>query len=393
MAVGKPGRTLPYSRQTITDADIAAVVETLRSDFLTQGPAVERFEKAFASYVGAKHAVAVANGTAALHLAAMALGVGPQSRVLTTPITFAASANCILYCGGTVDFVDIDPQTALMSLDGLRAKLAQHPKGTYAGVVIVDFAGRTMDLPQVNAIAKEHGLWVIEDACHAAGGDFVDRLGKHHRAGAGEHTDLAVFSFHPVKHIACGEGGMITTGSDELAAKLRVLRTHGITRGSSVEDPEAGAWFYEMVSLGFNYRLSDIHAALGSAQLSRNDEGLARRRQLAVRYDLGFQGSAVRTYRAGDDPGHAHHLYVVEVPGRKALYEHLRSKGIFTQVHYIPVHTMPYYRKQAGTAKLTLPAAEAYYSRCLSLPLFPGLTDGEQDYVIETVRDFVGSAQ
>jgi UDP-4-amino-4,6-dideoxy-N-acetyl-beta-L-altrosamine transaminase len=385
----KPERVLPYARQTVTDADVAAVVATLRSDFLTQGPAVERFEAAFAEYVGAKHAVAVANGTAGLHLAALALGTGPGTRVLTTPITFAASANCVRYCGGEVEFVDIDPATALIDVEALRARLSRQPRGTYAGLVVVDFAGRTVDLPAVAALARAHGLWVIEDACHAAGGSFRAADGGLHRAGAGVHTEVGIFSFHPVKHIASGEGGMITTQSDPLAAKLRTLRTHGITRGSSRPDPAAGGWFYEMVALGYNYRLSDLHAALGRSQLERNDAGLARRRALAARYDAGFRGTPVSTFRPSEDPGHAHHLYVIEVEGRRALYDHLKARGIASQVHYIPVHTMPYYREQGGTAGLVLPHAETYYSRCLSLPLFPGLTDQEQDYVIEAVRAFM----
>jgi UDP-4-amino-4,6-dideoxy-N-acetyl-beta-L-altrosamine transaminase len=385
----KPDRVLPYARQTVTDADVAAVVEVLRSDFLTQGPTVERFEAAFAAYVGAKHAVAVANGTAGLHLAALALDTGPQTRVLTTPITFVASANCIRYCGGQVDFVDIDPATALLDLKALAKQLAQRPRGTYAGLVVVDFAGRTMDLPAVAALAREHGLWVIEDACHAAGGSFRDGAGALHRAGAGAHTDLAVFSFHPVKHIACGEGGMITTQSDALAARLRSLRSHGITRGSSRPDPTAGGWFYEMGALGYNYRLTDLQAALGLSQLGRNDGGLERRRTLAARYDEAFRGTPVTTLGPSENPGHANHLYVIQVEQRRALYEQLKARGIASQVHYIPAHTMPYYREQGGTAGLVLPHAEEYYRRCLSLPLFPGLTDPEQDYVIESVLEMV----
>ena len=262
-------KPIPYGRQHITDEDVAAVFETLRSDFLTQGPKIEEFERKFADYVGARHAVAVNNATSGLHLAARALGVAPGQRVIVTPMTFAASANCIRYCGGDVTFCDIDPDTYLMDEGKLSALLESNPRGTFAGIVVVDFAGYPHNLERLRAIADRHGLWIIEDACHAPGAWWTDSAGHRHTTGEGSLADCCVFSFHPVKHIATGEGGMVTTDSPELLERLRLFRTHGITRDPARLSHSDGGWYYEMQELGFNYRLTDFQAALGISQFDR----------------------------------------------------------------------------------------------------------------------------
>ncbi len=381
-------KSIPYGRQHITAEDIQAVADTLTSDFLTQGPAIAAFEKAFADYIGSRFAVAVSNGTAALHLAAMALDVSEKSQVLTTPITFAASANCIRYCGGQVSFVDIDPQTAVMDLDALEAKLKAAPRGTYHGIVPVDFAGYPVNMERVRQLADEHGLWVIEDACHAPGGFFIDSRGEKQFCGNGTYADLAIFSFHPVKHIACGEGGMVTTNDEALYRKLLLLRTHGITKDPDLLWENHGGWYYEMQELGYNYRLTDFQAALGLSQLTRADKGLEKRREIAARYDKAFAGTKVQPLTPHPQNGHAYHLYVIQVEDRKGLYDYLRSQHIYAQVHYIPVHSFPYYQS-LGHKMGDFPAAEAYYSQCLSLPMYPTLTEEEQDMVIRHVLDFV----
>ena len=379
---------LPYGRQHITDEDVAAVVATLRSDFLTQGPRVQEFEEQFAAYVGARYAVAVSNGTAALHLCALALDVRPGQRVITTPITFAASANCVRYCGGEVHFADIDPSTGLIDLQVVRKLLEAHPQGYYTGLIPVDFAGLAVDMEAARALADEFGLWLIEDACHAPGGFFVDSQGTERPCGSGQLAELAIFSFHPVKHIATGEGGMVTTNDEALYHRLRRLRTHGIEReATGLLRQDEGGWYMEMQELGYNYRISDILCALGSSQLARAGAGLARRRQLAAQYDAAFAALPGVAVLAPGRPGHAYHLYVVQVANRRGLYEFLRTKNVLAQVHYVPVHRMPYY-ENLGWKFGDFPHAEAYYARCLSLPLYPTLTDAEQQYVIACVREF-----
>lgn len=380
---------IPYGRQHITDEDIAAVVETLKSDFLTQGPRIAEFERKFADYVGARYAVAVNNATAGLHLAAKALDVAPGRKVIVTPMTFAASANCIRYCGGDVDFCDINPDTYLMDTSKLRQKLEESPAGTYAGIIVVDFAGYPHNLEELRNIADNYGLWIIEDACHAPGAWWTDSKNRRHLTGEGSLADCAVFSFHPVKHIATGEGGMVTTDNPELYKKLMHYRTHGITRDPELMSKNDGGWYYEMTDLGFNYRLTDIQAALGISQLSRAEQGVRRRREIAHRYDEAFAGIDEITipYRAGDI-GHAFHLYIIQVPDRKKLYDFLRSNGILAQVHYAPLHLMPYYR-QFGWEEGDLPVVEEYYRHCLSLPMFPTLTDEEQQFVIDKVIEGV----
>jgi UDP-4-amino-4,6-dideoxy-N-acetyl-beta-L-altrosamine transaminase len=385
----KPTAPIPYGRQHITPADETAVRQALHADFLTQGPRVAEFETRFAEYIGVKYAVAVSNGTAALHLCALALGVQPGQRVITTPITFAASANCVRYCGGEVHFVDINPRTGLVDLGLVRQLLEAYPKGHFTGLIPVDFAGLAVNLEEARRLADEFGLWIIEDACHAPGGFFVDSQGRERRCGSGQLAELAIFSFHPVKHIATGEGGMITTNDEQLYRHLLRLRTHGISRDEATfVNPGEGGWYMEMQELGYNYRISDLNCALGLSQLARADEGLARRRQLAAQYDAAFADLPSVTVLAPGTPGHAYHLYVIQVADRHVLYDFLKTKQIFAQVHYIPVHRMPYY-ESLGWKKGDFPLAETYYAHCLSIPMFPTLSDEEQDYVVACIKEFI----
>lgn len=378
---------IPYGKQHISQDDITAVTETLQSDFLTQGPKIKEFEEKFAVYIGSEYAVAVSNGTAALHLSALALGVDRQSKVITSPITFAASANCIRYCGGEVVFVDIDASTALIDIDQVAELLKAAPKGTYDGIIPVDMAGYPVNLEKLRKLADEYDLWIIEDACHAPGGYFTDSKGVQQNCGNGVYADLAIFSFHPVKHIACGEGGMITTNNKELYDKLLLLRTHGITKEPGLLTKNDGGWYYEMQELGYNYRLPDINAALGISQLNRADENLQKRKAIAKKYDEAFVGSNVHIIKPVAGFSHAYHLYIIQIEDRKGLYDYLRQHQIFAQVHYIPVHQQPYYQ-QLGYTKEDLPFANAYYEKCLSIPMYPTLTEKEQDFVIEKVREF-----
>ena len=379
-------KAIPYGHQHITDEDIQAVIETLKSDYLTQGPKIIEFEQAFARYVGAKYAVAVSNATAGLHLAATALQVRSGDKVIVTPITFAASANCIRYCNGMVVFCDIDPDTYLMDIKKLRRLLETNPPSTFKGIVPVDFAGYPHQMEEFRQLADEYGLWILEDACHAPGGYFIDSNGEKQFCGNGKFADVTVFSFHPVKHIATGEGGMVTTNDKELFDRLSLLRTHGITKNPACLHENHGGWYYEMQELGYNYRLTDFQAALGLSQLKRAEEGLKRRQKIAVRYNEAFKRIAdIQTPYASPDVFHAYHLYIIQVPDRLDLYNYLHENGIYAQVHYIPLHLMPYYREQ-GNKPGDLPVAEKYYSRCLSLPMFPTLTDEEQEYVIKKIE-------
>lgn len=376
---------IPYGRQHITQKDIDAVVHSLKQPYLTTGPVVQQFEEAFAKYVGSDFAVAVSNGTAALHLCAMALEVDNNSNVIVPPITFAASANCIRYCGGNVFFADIDENSATISLDAIESLIVSKPTGFFSGIVPVDFAGYAVDLEALRRLADQHGLWIIEDSCHAPGGYFTDSKGVQQRCGNGRFADLSIFSFHPVKHIACGEGGMITTNNPEHHRILKQLRSHGmIYQGDERLIDNHGGWYMEMQDLGYNYRIPDILCALGLSQLERADEGLERRRFLAKKYDKAFEGTNVRPLSYKDKEGHAYHLYVVQIANRKQVYDALRKLKIFTQIHYIPVHLMPYY-KDLGYKQGDFPNAEAYYDCCISLPMFPSLTDEEQDYVIDSI--------
>ena len=393
-------KAIPYGRQEITPEDIQAVIETLQSDFLTQGPKIAEFEQNFAQYVGAEYAVALSNGTAALHLAVMALGIQEDEYVICTPITFAASINCVKYCGGQVLFADIDPETYLMDLKSVEALIKNNSDKKIKGIIPVDFAGRVPQLDAFRTLADQHGLWIIEDACHAPGGFFTDQSGENQLAGNGRFADLSVFSFHPVKHIATGEGGMITTNDRRLYESLLKLRTHGITRntelfeneiefavGNSASTGEYPLWYMEMQELGYNYRLTDFQAALGISQLKRADTNLVRRKQIAQMYTDELKNTDGINQYSGSIPGHAYHLFILEVQNRKELYDFLRTKGIYAQIHYIPVHLMPYYRKQ-GWKEGDFPNAETYYSRCISIPMYPTLTDEEVLFVIFAIKEF-----
>jgi len=391
-----PGQSpiLPYARQWIDESDIAAVCAVLRSDFLTQGPAIERFEQALCSATGAKHAVAVASGTAALHLACLGLDFGPGQTGVTSPITFAASANCFLYAGGAAVFADVDPQTGLMSVDALDARLcALAAAGSPPGVVIaVSLAGRVAPLPELEAVCARHGWTLVEDAAHSLGAVYRDAGGAEHRSGSCGHTRAAILSFHPVKHVCAGEGGAILTHDAALAQRLRRLRTHGIEKPTAAEmPPDEGGWFYEQRELGYHYRITDMQAALGASQLARLPAFLERRRALARGYAQALGAAPFdRVLRApAVEPGHAYHLYIVHFRTpelRRAAYEFLGARGIRTQVHYIPVYRHPHYRRVCGG--MLLPGAEVWYRGCLSLPLFPKMTEADQQRVIAALHDF-----
>lgn len=396
-------KVIPYGKQFITDEDIQAVVEVLKSDYLTQGPKIEEFEQKFAQYIGVNYAVAVSNGTAALHLCALALEVSPGQKVITTPITFAASANCIRYCGGDVVFSDIDSDTYLIDIEAVKKLLSDSPVGTYQGIIPVDFAGRAVNLEELRELANQYNLWIIEDACHAPGGYFIDSKNNIQHCGNGQFADLAIFSFHPVKHIAAGEGGMITTNDIDLYKKLLKLRTHGITKNSGefvntletafgkseIQKSEYPLWYMEMQDLGFNYRLTDFQAALGQSQLTKATERLQRRRDIAKMYTDVFSSNNKIIRSSGDVEGHAYHLFVIEIENREDLYSFLRTKNIFAQVHYFPTHLMPYYA-QFGWKSGDFIHAESYYSNCLSLPMYPTMTDEDVNYVINNVLSFLG---
>lgn len=380
-------KKIPYGRQHVTEQDIEAVIEVLKSDYLTQGPTIPAFEKAFAKYVGAQYAVAVSNGTAALHLNAIALNVQPGDKVITTPITFVATANCIRYCGGEVVFSDIDPDTYLLDIDKVRLILEADKGKEIKGIIPVNFAGRVVDMEAFRQLADEFNCWIIEDACHSPGGYFINSEGDQIKAGSGQYADLAIFSFHPVKHIAAGEGGMITTNDEVLYRKLLNLRTHGIQQDYSKRLYDDSLWYYEMQELGFNYRLTDIQAALGLSQLSRADVSLAKRKEIAAKYFYALKDSPYIHRQSGVVEGHAYHLYVIEVPERKAFHKFLREQNIFAQIHYVPAHFMPYYRDR-GWQEGDLPVAEAYYQRCISIPIYPTLTKEEHSFVLEKIEQF-----
>ena len=377
--------SIPYGRQNIDQNDIEAVISTLQSEYLTQGPKVKEFEVKFAESVGANYAVAVNNATSGLHLSVLALNLSKGDRVITTPITFAASANCVRYAGGEVWFADIDPDTYLLDINSVKELIESKPKGFFKGIIPVDFAGLPINMEEFRVMADIHDLWIIEDACHAPGGYFIDSKEDQNFCGNGNYADIGVFSFHPVKHIACGEGGMLTTNSKELYDKLMLLRTHGITKENI--DKNHGGWFYEMQELGFNYRLTDIQSALGITQLAKNKKGIERRNEIAKVYKKAFEGK-VKFQSLPENTLNAHHLFIIEVDQRKEMYDYLHLNNIFAQIHYIPVHTLPYYKK-IGYYEANLHHSENYYANCISLPMYPTLSNKEQRFVIEKVLMFL----
>lgn len=361
---------LPYGRQIIDDDDVSAVVEALRSDWLTTGPAVERFEADVCAFTGARHGVAVCNGTAALHAAVHALGIKPGDEVIVPPMTFAATANCVLYQGGTPVFADVDPDTLLIDPQAVAAAITSRTRA----VIGVDYAGQPCDWDALRAVADRHGLALIADACHALGAEYKGRK-------AGTLADISVFSFHPVKHVTTGEGGMCVTNDAALAERMRVFRGHGITTTAHQRE-QAGGWFYEMTELGYNYRITDIQCALGSSQLKKLPGWLEQRNRLAQMYDAAFTVpamSCIRPLVMRDGVGHAYHLYVVRTLERDMLFRRLRGVGIGVNVHYIPVHLHPYYLDKLYTREGLCPVAEAAYKEILTLPLWAGMR--EEDVV------------
>jgi UDP-4-amino-4,6-dideoxy-N-acetyl-beta-L-altrosamine transaminase len=384
---------IPYGRQDITDADVEAVVEVLRSDFLTQGPAVPAFEEAVASRVGASHGVATNSATSALHLACLALGLGPGGLLWTSPNSFVASANCGRYCGADVDFVDIDPVTYNLDPGSLADKLADaEARGRLPDIVVpVHLAGQSCDMRAIGQLAERYGFRVIEDASHAIGGAYLDAP-----VGSGRYSDITVFSFHPVKIVTTGEGGLAVTGDETLAIRMRELRSHGITRDPHrMAAPPDGPWSYEQLELGFNYRMTDLQAALGRSQLDRLDGYVSRRHEIAATYDEAFRDLPIITPWQHPDTYSAFHLYVIRLRhdvmdrDHREVFEALRSEGILVNLHYIPIHTQPYYRR-LGFAWGDFPEAERYYAEAISLPMFPTLTDRQQERVIASLSTAIG---
>lgn len=368
---------IPYGRQTIDEDDINAVVDVLKSDYLTTGPKIAEFEQAVASYTGAKYAVAISNGTSALHAACFAAGIGRGDEVITTPLTFAASANCVLYCGGTPVFADVDPYTYNIDPEDIRKKITDKTKA----IIAVHLAGQPCDMDEIHSIAQEHNLIVIEDGAHALGSVYKGKK-------VGCLSDMTTFSFHPVKPITTGEGGMIMTDNGELYKRLVLFRSHGITRDESMMTRNEEPWFYQQLDLGYNYRITDIQCALGCSQMRKLDKFLKRRRELAERYNNAFIecDNIVIPYQLPDTQS-GWHLYIVQVKNhdRKQVFETLRDKGIGVNVHYIPVYMHPYYQEH-GYRDVHCANAEEIYSHIISLPLYPGLTDDQQDYVIDTLK-------
>lgn len=380
---------IPYGRQDINQADIDAVVEVLRSDFLTQGPMVPRFEQVVSQRMGARHAVAVNSATSALHIACLALDLGPGDWLWTSPITFVASANCGLYCGAKVDFVDIDPRTYNLCPQALERKLQKAEReGRLPKIVIpVHLCGEPCDMAAIHALAQRYGFRIIEDASHAIGGRY-----KGEMVGNGRYSDITIFSFHPVKIITTAEGGMALTNDDALAERMALLRSHGITR-----DPEKmthvadGPWYYQQIELGFNYRMTELQAALGLSQMARLDDYLARRHALSRRYDELLADQPLTLPWSHPDSHTALHLYVIRLQlgnigkTHRQVFEALRTQGIGVNLHYIPVHTQPYYQKMGYKAG-DFPEAERYYSEAISLPMYPAMSENQQDMVVDSVR-------
>ncbi len=384
---------IPYGRQSISEQDIEAVVDVLRSDFLTQGPAVPAFEEAIAKYCGTRYAFAMNSATSALHLACLALGVGEGDHVWTSPVTFVASANCALYCGAKVDFVDINAKTYNLDVDALAAKLVEAEKtGNLPKVVIpVHLAGQSCDMQAIQALSRRYGFKVIEDASHAIGGKYQDAP-----VGNCRYSDIAIFSFHPVKIITTGEGGMALTNDDDLANRLQLLRSHGITRdpGQMTHAPD-GPWYYQQIALGYNYRMTDIQAALGLSQMARLDEFVAKRHAIADRYDQLLASLPVSTPWQHPDAYSGLHLYIIRLKpegagkSHRQVFEKLREAEIGVNLHYIPVYLQPYYQR-LGFELGHCPEAERYYAEAISLPMFPGLRAQQQDLVVNAVARSLG---
>lgn len=383
---------IPYGRQDINQQDIDAVISVLRGDWITQGPTIERFEQAVAAYCGVNYAVAVSSATAALHLACLALGLGAGDILWTSPNTFVASANCGLYCGADVDFVDIDPQTYNLSVTALEQKLSQAERdGKLPKVVVpVHLAGQSCQMDKIAALSEKYGFTVLEDASHAIGAKY-----QGSPVGNCQFSDMAVFSFHPVKIITTGEGGMVVTNRADLWEKLMRLRTHGITRNPELMQGEShGLWYYQQLELGFNYRMTDIQAALGASQMQRLDEFVSRRRFLAARYNELLQDFPLVLPWQHPDTESSWHLYIIRLKLDKIakthsqVFEDLRQAGIGVNLHYIPVHTQPYYQK-LGFASGDFPEAEAYYQEAISLPLYYGLSEENQNRVVAVLRDII----
>ncbi len=380
---------IPYGRQNITEEDVQAVIEALTSDFLTQGPMVPRFERAICDYTGARHAVAVSSGTAALHIACLALGVGEGDWLWTSPITFVASANCGVYCGAGIDFVDIDPQTWNISIPRLKEKLElARENGRLPKVLVaVHLCGLSCDMEEIHALSKEYGFHVIEDACHAIGGKYKDEP-----IGSCRFSDITVFSFHPVKTITTGEGGVAATNNEELAKKMALLREHGITRDTELmtHDPD-GPWYYQQVMLGFNYRLTDIQAALGISQLKRIDEVVSKRHRIADQYDEMLSRLSIQLPYRSPDKYSGMHLYVIRVGSRptggthREIFTALRAQGIGVNLHYIPVYAQPFYR-QMGFGQGGYPEADKYYNEAITLPLYPDLSASDIKKVVAALE-------
>lgn len=368
---------IPYGKQTIEQDDIQAVVDVLQSDFLTTGPKIAEFEQTVADYVGAKYAVAISNGTSALHAACFAAGIGPGDEVITTPLTFAASANCVLYCGGTPVFADVDPKTYNIDPEDIRRKITDRTKA----IIAVHLAGQPCDMDAIHSIAREHGLIVIEDGAHALGSVYKGKK-------VGSLSDMTTFSFHPVKPITTGEGGMIVTDNEDFYKKMILFRSHGITRDDSMMTRNDGPWFYQQFDLGYNYRITDIQCALGCSQMKKLDRFLARRKEIVARYNEAFADcdNIITPYQLSDTES-GWHLYIVQVKNcdRRQVFENMREKGIGVNVHYIPVYMHPYYQEH-GYENVHCANAEEIYSHIISLPLYPGLTSEQQDYVIDTLK-------
>lgn len=370
---------LPYARHDITNEDIQMVTEALKSGQLTNGSYVKQFETDFKQYCGAKYALAVSSGTAGLHLAIAALNKSAQKTVLIPSLTFAATANCALYEGLDVEFVDIDPATFLIDIAEIKRRIERQPD-KYGGVIVVDFAGLPVDVAALRQVCDQYNLWIIEDAAHALGAHLQTVQGEE-VVGASSYADVTVFSFHPAKHITTGEGGMVTTRDQKLYERMQLLRSHSMDKSKpSATEP----WRYTIAQLGYNYRMSDLNAALGISQLKRADAHLTRRREIARRYDAALAQTGLKAPQTA--VGHAYHLYVVQSLKRDELYQWLEAHDIQAQVHYVPLHLQPLYQAYSGTDNL--PHTEAYYATSLSLPMFPGLTDYEIQHVINTLQEF-----